>query len=83
MMEDHSSIVTKLSELEGLGIRIAVDDFGTGYSSMGYLSSLPLDMLKIDRTFVNKMGNSAADAALRKSDARRRFEKNALGAVGR
>jgi diguanylate cyclase (GGDEF)-like protein/PAS domain S-box-containing protein len=64
MMHDPDHTIPQLKALEELGIRLAVDDFGTGYSSLGYLSTLPLDTLKIDRTFVDKMENSSADTAI-------------------
>ncbi|HEY3332051.1 MAG TPA: EAL domain-containing protein [Capsulimonadaceae bacterium] len=64
MMADADRTITKLRQLRDLGLRIAVDDFGTGYSSMAYLSLLPVDTLKIDRSFVIKMLGSADDAAI-------------------
>ena len=64
MMQDAEATLNKLHALKALGVRLAVDDFGTGYSSMSYLSSLPLDTLKIDRSFVNRMGEQAEDAAI-------------------
>lgn len=51
-MEDVTASIGKLDRLKELGVRIALDDFGTGYSSLSYLQELPLDLLKIDRTFL-------------------------------
>jgi diguanylate cyclase (GGDEF)-like protein/PAS domain S-box-containing protein len=56
MMSDSEATLGKLHALKALGVKLAVDDFGTGYSSMAYLSTLPIDTLKIDRSFVNKIG---------------------------
>ena len=53
-----------LRELKDRGVKIAVDDFGTGHSSLGYLRSLPLDVLKVDRSFVHNATTNADDAAL-------------------
>lgn len=64
MMEDAENTITKLRAIQALGVRLAVDDFGTGYSSMAYLSSLPIDTLKIDRSFVVRMTQSPDDAAI-------------------
>ncbi len=64
MMLDADDTIPRLHALRALGVCLAVDDFGTGYSSMAYLSSLPIDTLKIDRSFVAKMGRSEDDAAI-------------------
>jgi diguanylate cyclase (GGDEF)-like protein len=56
LMQD--SAVRELHRLREFGMRVAVDDFGTGYSSLAYLQSLPVDVVKLDRTFVSRLGTS-------------------------
>jgi len=60
-MQDEERSVRRLAELKQLGISIAVDDFGTGYSSLGYLQRFPIDLLKIDHSFVKELGTSARE----------------------
>ena len=61
LMTEVDESIRKLSELRDLGLRIAIDDFGTGYSSLAYLSRLPADSLKIDRSFIHGMTEKAND----------------------
>jgi EAL domain-containing protein (putative c-di-GMP-specific phosphodiesterase class I) len=49
----RDSAVETLTALKGLGIEVSIDDFGTGYSSLAYLQKLPVDIVKIDKTFIN------------------------------
>lgn len=66
LMDDVGAAAEKLSELRHLGVRVSVDDFGTGYSSLSYLQRLPVDVLKIDRSFVKDLdaeGESARSSA--------------------
>jgi diguanylate cyclase len=63
-MHDFDHAVTVLHELRQLGVQIALDDFGIGYSSLSYLSRLPIDSLKIDRSFILPLGKSASAEAI-------------------
>jgi diguanylate cyclase (GGDEF)-like protein len=64
MMHDFEQAATKLRAVKSLGVRLALDDFGTGYSSLGYLRSFPIDVVKIDKIFVDEIGHDPGAAAL-------------------
>ncbi|MCL5974419.1 MAG: EAL domain-containing protein [Gammaproteobacteria bacterium] len=64
LMENTEQAVETLRELSQLGITLAIDDFGTGYSSLSYLKQFPLNVLKIDRTFVSDVTDNSDDAAM-------------------
>jgi len=64
LLRDVDEFVRKLRDLRQLGVRISVDDFGTGYSSLSYLQSLPLDTVKLDRSFVQALKNSRSGLPL-------------------
>jgi diguanylate cyclase (GGDEF)-like protein/PAS domain S-box-containing protein len=64
IMRDAEAVTDALRELKEIGVKIVLDDFGTGYSSLAYLTRLPLDALKIDRSFVDGLGVEAPDTAV-------------------
>jgi diguanylate cyclase (GGDEF)-like protein/PAS domain S-box-containing protein len=64
IMRDTTRAAATLGALKTMGVRVAVDDFGAGYSSLAYLKHLPIDVLKIDQSFVRDMATDAQDAAI-------------------
>jgi EAL domain-containing protein (putative c-di-GMP-specific phosphodiesterase class I) len=64
LISEPDVAVQRLGDLRHLGARLAIDDFGTGYSSLSYLRRFPVDVLKIDRSFVTALGGDPEDAAL-------------------
>jgi EAL domain-containing protein (putative c-di-GMP-specific phosphodiesterase class I) len=67
LMQDTDATMGTLQALKGLGIRLAIDDFGTGYSSLSYVRQFPIDVLKIDKSFVRSMAQGADESALMQS----------------
>lgn len=64
VLDNINDTIAKMNDLKQLGVRFSMDDFGTGYSSLSYLTQLPLDQLKIDRSFVRNIGAKSTDAVI-------------------
>jgi len=64
LMEDVDRSAMVLRSLKDIGVGLAIDDFGTGYSSLSYLERFPVDTLKIDRSFISRLGSDATDSAI-------------------
>jgi diguanylate cyclase (GGDEF)-like protein/PAS domain S-box-containing protein len=64
LMQHTEATLAKLKDLKKLGVRLGIDDFGTGYSSLSYLQRFPIDILKIDRAFIDGVGSGMDESAL-------------------
>jgi diguanylate cyclase (GGDEF)-like protein/PAS domain S-box-containing protein len=64
LMEDASAVIDTLWELKAIGVTLAIDDFGTGYSSLSYLRRFPVDVLKVDQSFVSGLGPDPEDSTI-------------------
>lgn len=64
LMEGREESLVRLKALQALGVRISIDDFGTGYSSLSYLKTLPVDTLKIDRSFLSGLPDNEQDIGI-------------------
>jgi diguanylate cyclase (GGDEF)-like protein/PAS domain S-box-containing protein len=70
LMDDNENVLDILRRIKQLGARLAIDDFGTGYSSLSYLHRFPVDMLKIDRSFVERLSHTTDNAELARTIVR-------------
>ncbi len=64
MMQDMELSIARLTELKGLGVQLAIDDFGTGYSSLNYVRRFPVDILKVDKSFIDGVNDGGESSAL-------------------
>src|SRR3546814_18346863 len=64
LLEDFDHAVRTLAALRALGVRMALDDFGTGYSSLSYLDRFPVDIVKIDKTFIDSLAGTSQPSPL-------------------
>jgi diguanylate cyclase (GGDEF)-like protein/PAS domain S-box-containing protein len=64
LIDEQETTIERLNTLKALGVGLAIDDFGTGYSSLSYLSRLPVDSLKVDKAFIDGLGDESGEGAL-------------------
>ena len=64
MMQDMELSIERLTELKALGVKLAIDDFGTGYSSLNYVRRFPVDILKVDKSFIDGVSEDGESSAL-------------------
>jgi EAL domain-containing protein (putative c-di-GMP-specific phosphodiesterase class I) len=63
-MEDAATVIEAVRRLKQVGVLLAIDDFGTGYSSLSYLRRFPVDVLKVDQSFIDGLGPDPEDSAI-------------------
>jgi EAL domain-containing protein (putative c-di-GMP-specific phosphodiesterase class I) len=64
MMQDTDMAIIRLNQLKDIGVKLAIDDFGTGYSSLNYLRRFPVDILKVDKSFIDEVSLGGEQSAL-------------------
>lgn len=64
LIKNKTRVINVLHQFKEMGVRIAMDDFGTGYSSLSYLASMPFDMIKIDKSFIDLLGKSSSNTVV-------------------
>lgn len=64
IMNNPEQAIVSVNQLREMGVRVSIDDFGTGYSSLGYLHKFPVDTLKVDRSFINRIGSEGENAEI-------------------
>jgi len=67
LVKDTQMVISVLNQFREMGVRTAIDDFGTGYSSLSHLANMPFDMIKIDKSFIDKLGINSANTAITES----------------
>lgn len=67
IVDDPEKVIGMLHKLKAIGVNLSIDDFGTGYSSLSYLNRFPLDVLKIDKSFINQLGSDQKGLAITQS----------------